>query len=77
MLRKALHHKDASQRVVAVVFAAGMAGFVVAAIGLQAYMTFGLLNQVAAQERPKVAERRAGLSLDVRESAGGRQGAFE
>ncbi len=59
MLRKALHHKDASQRVVAVVFAAGMAAFFAAAIGLQAYMTFSMLNQVAAQERPKVAERRA------------------
>jgi hypothetical protein len=44
---------------VAVVFAAGMAAFFLAAIGLQAYMTFGMLNEVAAQERPKVAERRA------------------
>jgi hypothetical protein len=59
MLRKALHHKDASQRAVAVVFAAGIAAFFAAAIGLQAYMTFSMLNQVAAQERPKVAERRA------------------
>jgi len=59
MLRKALRHKDASQRVVAVMFAAGMAAFFAAAIGLQAYMTFGLLDQIAAQERPKVSERRA------------------
>jgi hypothetical protein len=58
-LQKALHHKDASQRAVAVIFAAGMAAFFLAAIGLQAYMTFGMLNEVAAQERPKVAERRA------------------
>src|SRR6185503_19369346 len=59
MLRKALRHKDASQRVVAVMFTAGMAAFFAAAIGLQAYMTFGLLDQIAAQERPKVSERRA------------------
>ena len=58
-LRKALQHKDASQRAVAVVFATGMAAFFAAAIGLQAYMTFSMLNQVAGQERPKVAERRA------------------
>jgi hypothetical protein len=58
MLRQALRHKDASQRVVAAMFATGMAGMVAAAIGLQAYMTFGLLNQVAAQERAKVAARR-------------------
>ena len=62
LLRKALHHKDASQRAVAVVFAAGIVAFFAAAIGLQAYMTFGMLNQVAAQERPKVAERRAAYS---------------
>jgi hypothetical protein len=59
MLRKAFRHKDASQRVVAAMFATGAAGMVVAAIALQVYMTFGLLNQVAAQERSKVAERRA------------------
>jgi len=59
MLRKALRHKDPAQRVVAVMFATGAAAMVVAAIGLQAYMSFGLLNQVAAQERSKVAERRA------------------
>jgi hypothetical protein len=59
MLRKALHHKDPAQRVVAVMFATGAAGLVAAAIGLQVYMTFGLLNQVAGQERSKVAERRA------------------
>jgi hypothetical protein len=58
MLRKAFQHKDTSQRVVAMMFATGAAGIVAAAIGLQAYMTFGLLNQSAAQERSKVAERR-------------------
>ena len=40
-------------------FATGAAGLVAAAVGLQAYMTFGLLNQVAALERSKVAERDA------------------
>ncbi|MDP8988458.1 MAG: hypothetical protein M3N41_00055 [Acidobacteriota bacterium] len=59
MVRNALHNQDASQRAVAVIFAAGLAAFFAAAIGLQAYMTFGMLNQAAAQERPKVAERRA------------------
>jgi hypothetical protein len=59
MLRKALRHKDSAQRAVAVMFATGAAGMVAAAIGLQVYMSFGLLNQVAAQERSKVAERRA------------------
>jgi len=59
MLRKALRHKDPAQRVVAVMFATGAAAMVLAAIGLQGYMTFELLNQVAAQERSKVAERRA------------------
>ncbi|MDP9114979.1 MAG: hypothetical protein M3O20_15030 [Acidobacteriota bacterium] len=58
VLRKALRHKDASQRAAAVVFAAGLAAFFAAAIGLQAYMTFSTLNQMAARERPKVAERR-------------------
>jgi len=59
MLHKAFRHKDISQRVVAGMFAAGLAGIVAAALGLQLYMTFGLLNQVVAQERSKVAERRA------------------
>jgi hypothetical protein len=59
MLRKALHHRDPAQRVVAVMFAAGAAGIAAAAIGLQVYMTFGMLNQVAGQERSKVVERRA------------------
>ncbi len=59
MMRKALRHKDKSQRVVAAMFAMGTAGIVVAALGLQAYMTFGLLNTAAGQERFKVAERRA------------------
>jgi len=59
MLRKALRHKDASQRVVAVIFAAGTAGVVAGAVGLQMYMTFRMLNEVAAQERSEVAERRA------------------
>jgi hypothetical protein len=59
MIRTALHHKIPSQRVAAAGFAAGLGAVVAISIGLQAYMTFGLLNQIAAQERTKVAERRA------------------
>jgi hypothetical protein len=59
MLHKALHHKDTSQRVAAAIFAVGTASFIAVSLGLQAYMTFGLLNHSAAQERLKVAERRS------------------
>jgi len=59
MLRKALHHKDASQRAVAVVFAAGMAAFFAAAIGLQAYMCFVMMPQTADLQRTALTDRRA------------------
>jgi len=59
MLRKALHHKDASQRAVAVVFAAGVALFFAAVLGLQAYMCFVMMPQTAELQRTALAERRA------------------
>lgn len=59
MLKKALHHKDLSQRVVAGMFGAATAAVCLTALGAQVYTTFWLLNQIAAQERPKVADRRA------------------
>lgn len=59
MLKKARRHKDTSQRLVAATFTTGVATVVVVSLGIQAYMTFWLLNQIAAQERTKVAGRRA------------------
>jgi hypothetical protein len=59
MLRKALRHKDRSQRVVAVTFATGIAALIAVSLGLQAYMTFVSLPKTAELERTTLADRRA------------------
>jgi hypothetical protein len=58
MLGKALHHKDASQRVAAVLFAAGIAAVFLGAIGLQAYMCFIMMPETADSQRTALADRR-------------------
>jgi len=59
IIRKALHHKDASQRVVAAMFASGVAAVFAFALGLQAYMTFVAMSKTAEAERTALADRRA------------------
>ena len=58
MLRKALHHKDASQRVVAAIFAAGMAAMVAVSLGVQIYMTFVSMPETADLQRAALADRK-------------------
>ena len=59
MLRKALHHKDASQRAVAVVFAAGMAAVLRGCDWAAGLHVFVMMQQVAAAAAYRVADRRA------------------
>jgi hypothetical protein len=59
MLRPAFRHRDRSQRIVARIFAAGLAAVLFAALGLQCYMTFVLLSDTAAEQRRNLADRRS------------------
>ena len=58
-LKAGFRARDAGQRVAAGVFSAGAAAALVAAVVLQAYVTFGFLHQMAAQKRAKLADLRA------------------
>lgn len=57
MIRGALRHRDASQRAAARVFGFGVAALFAGAFALQAFMTFILLHETAAEKRA----RREGL----------------
>ena len=59
MLKPAFRHRDVSQRIVAGMFAAGLASVFLAALGLQCYMTFISLSDTAAGQRRSLADRRA------------------
>ena len=62
MLKSAMHHKDVSQRIVAAGFGAAAGVVVLAALGLQVYMTAIYLKDTSDQSRPKLADRRAAYS---------------
>jgi hypothetical protein len=59
MLRSGLRHKDAGQRVVAAGFGAAVAAVLLVALAMQVYMSFFYLNASAAEQRAKLADRRA------------------
>ncbi len=59
MLRTAFRHKDASQRAVAGVFAFGVALILLAALGLQLFVTFKAMPEQAALGRAQSEENRA------------------
>ena len=72
MIRTALRHKDAGQRVAAGIMGFGGACVVLGAVVLQFIMAFGYLNDSAQQQRTKVAEVRAAydwINHNVPESA--------
>ena len=59
MLRSALQHRDKSQRAVARLFGTAIAGILAIAVGLQIYMALVFMNQTAALQRAKLADRKA------------------
>jgi len=76
MLKTALRHRDAGQRVVARGFAAVVVAIFGIALALQFYVTFFYLQDSAEQKRPKMDELRRRLYLDRRQFAALRHLAF-
>ena len=72
MLKKAFHHKDFSQRVVAGLMSAAVVVVLGAAVVLQLYVSFVFLQETANQKRAKLADLRAAytwISANVPASA--------
>jgi hypothetical protein len=59
MLREAFRYRDTSQRVVAAIFAMGIAGLIAVSLAMQTYMTFASLPKTAELQRTTRADRRA------------------
>jgi 4-amino-4-deoxy-L-arabinose transferase-like glycosyltransferase len=59
MIKPALRHKDAGQRVVGAGFGLAVASMLLAALGVQTFMAFWYLDSSAAQHRAKLAARRS------------------